>query len=196
MKIKQRPNSVFRLLLALIAVSLMAISCRDKVDLFQIERLGTLSFSTDNLVTQHADDVHFYRGKESLFYYDPKKYEFYTRYLLEARGKDAKGVDMILSIEADFLIDQDYIGVYRPSYEYNLGGMYSFNLMNKDSLGNFKSYSLDPAFLAQDYLQIERQSQEEKLILGKFFVRLICEQNPAEKLTLYQGTFKDISYAQ
>jgi hypothetical protein len=196
MKLKTRPLKVFRQLLALFALSLLAISCRDKVDLFQIERQGTLSFSTDNIASQHADDVNFYKGKEVLFYYDSSGHESYTRYLLEARGKDNAGADVILSIEIDFLIDQDYIGVYRPAYEYKLGGIYSLGLMNKDSLGNYKSYRLDPEFLAEDYLQIERQSPEEKLILGKFFARLVCEQNPAEKLTLYQGIFKDISYAK
>jgi hypothetical protein len=196
MKLKIRPYLVNSQLLAFFVLSLLLSSCRDKVDLFQIERQGTLSFSTDNIVTQHADEVHFYKGKQVLFYYAPDTSEFYTRYLLEARGKDDKGADVTLSFEIDFLIDQDYIGVYRPSYEYNLGGIFSINLLNMDSTGYFKSYSLDPEFLADDYLQIERQSQDEKLILGKFFARLVCEQDPAEKLTLYQGIFKDISYAQ
>ena len=196
MKIKIRPYKAIRQLLALTLLSLLAFSCRDKVDLFEIERQGTLSFSTDNIVTQHTDDVHFYKGREVLYYYDTDKYEFYTRYLLEARGTDNTGAEVILSIEADFIIDQDYIGVYRPGYEYNLGGIYSISLMNRDSLGNFKSYILDPEYLAEDYFHIERQSQEEKLILGGFFARLVCEQDSAEKLTLYQGIFKDISYAQ
>lgn len=180
----------------IIAACLMLFSCRDKIDLFEIERQGTLSFSTDNLVTQQADAVHFYKGKQVLYYYDADKYEFYNRYLLEARGKDEKGADVVLSIEIDFLIDQDYVGIYRPTYEYNLGGIYSINLLKIDSTGNFRSYSQDPEFLAEDYLQIEKQSKEEKLILGKFFFRLMNEQIPSEKLSLYQGIFKDISYAQ
>jgi hypothetical protein len=196
MKLKIRPYLVDSQFLTFFVLSLLLSSCRDKVDLFQIERQGTLSFTTDNLVTQHADEVHFFKGKQVLYYYGADTSEFYTRYLLEARGKDDKGADLTLSFEIDFLIDQDYIGVYRPAYQYNLGGIYSANLLNMDSTGFFKSYSLDPEYLAQDFLQIERQSKEEKLILGKFFFRLICDQDPAEKLTLYQGIFKDISYAQ
>ncbi|MHC1777042.1 MAG: hypothetical protein AB9834_16700 [Lentimicrobium sp.] len=194
--LKFKTGSLLRRSVLILVAYLMFTSCRDKIDLFEIERQGTLSFSTDNIVTQHADDVHFYKGKQVLYYYDVDTYEFYNRYLLEARGKDDKGADVVLSIEIDFLIDQDYIGVYRPAYEYNLGGIYSINLLKIDSTGNFRSYSQDPGFLAEDYLQIEKQSQEEKLILGKFFFRLVCEQDPSEKLTLYQGIFKDIYYAQ
>ena len=196
MKLKIKPIRILLQLFIVLAVSMLYYSCRDQVDLFQIQRQGTFSFSTDNLETLHADDVHFYKGKEVLFYYDSSTYEFYTRYLLEARGKDNVGAELIVSVEIDFLIDQDYIGVYRPEYQYNLGGMHSFSLINRDTLGNFKSYSLDPGFLAQDFLQIERQNKEEKLILGNFLARLVCEQDTTEKLTLFQGTFKDISYAQ
>jgi hypothetical protein len=53
---------------------------------------------------------------------------------------------------------------------------------------------LDPNSLGDDFVRIERQNMEEKLVLGDFFAKLRRDVNQAEKITFYEGTFKDLSY--
>ena len=192
---KDRYLRLARQFLMVITISLLSFSCRDKIEVFSIQRLGVFSFSPDDFVTQFANDVKFYQGKQILYYYDENTSQLYTRYLLEARGTNPGGGRVIISIETDFITTNSYIGIYRPQYEVNRGGIHSFNLLNEGSNGVYKSYNMDPDLLEDTYLQVERQNIEEKLILGDFVAKLRNDLDPTDKITLYQGTFKDISYA-
>jgi hypothetical protein len=53
---------------------------------------------------------------------------------------------------------------------------------------------LDPLSLGDDFIRVERQNMEEKLVLGDFSAKLQYDQDPEEKMIFYQGTFKDLSY--
>ena len=192
---KDRYLRFARHLLMVLTISLLSFSCRDKIEIFSIERLGIFSFSPDDIVTQFANDVKFYKGKQILYYYDSTTSELYTRYLLEARGTNNTGGKVIISIETDFITTNSYIGIFRPQYEINRGGIHSFNLLNEVSNGVYNSYNLDPDLLADTYFQVDRQNIDEKLILGKFVAKLRNDLDSTDKITLYQGTYKDISYA-
>jgi hypothetical protein len=185
-----------RQLAMVVTVSLLSVSCRDNLEVFQIERLGTFSFSTDDIVTQYANDVKFYHGKQVLYYYDANTFELYSRNLIEAKGTNSTGGKVTVSFEVDFLSDQSFIGIYRPQYQQGIGGIHSFNVLNEVSNGVYESYNLDPDFLTDTYVRVERQNLDEKLLLGNFIAKLRNDKDPNDKLTLYQGQFKDISYAK
>jgi hypothetical protein len=182
-------------LLLLIAVSSFTLlsSCRDEIEVFQIERVPTFSFSNDNLTTQYAEQVNLYRGKTVVHYYDDGSSEVLNRTLITAKGINTAGNSFTVNIEFDLYDDGDLIGIYRPGYQKSVGGIYSFNYVEKEG-NTYKSYDLDPSGLADDFIRIERQNMEEKLVLGDFFGKLQRDVNPEEKITFYQGTFKDLVY--
>ncbi|MBY0435273.1 MAG: hypothetical protein K2U26_14285 [Cyclobacteriaceae bacterium] len=171
----------------------MLLSCRDRLEVYRIQRLGIFSYSTDQLNTSFANAISFYRGKTVLYNY-PGQSVLYTRYLLEAKGKNQTGRNVTISIEVDLVDDGTYIDVFKPTYEIPVGGIHSFNYLEEASAGVYKSYSLDPAFLSDTYFRVQRQNQEERLILDDFLAHLQNDLSATEKLVLYEGSFKDISY--
>jgi hypothetical protein len=137
--------------------------------------------------------VSLFQGKVVVHYYDDGSSEVFNRYLVTAVGKNTAGNEFTVNIEFDLAKGTNFIGVYRPEYKKGYGGMYSFNYVEK--AGNtYKSYDLDSLSLADDFVRIERQNVEEKLVLGDFFAKLQRDVNPAEKIIFYEGTFKDLSY--
>ena len=181
------------LILAVFSSALLS-SCRDDIEVYNIQRVPVFSFSTDNLNTQFADAVNFYPGKTIVHYYDDGSSEVFQRFLLTANGTNATGNSFTINIELDLIKDGTFIGIYRPQYEKTVGGIYSFNYLEKVSGSTYKSYDLDPATLGDVFCRVERQNMEEKLVLGDFFAQLQNDQNTNEKIVFYQGSFKDISY--
>jgi hypothetical protein len=180
-------------LILMILVTTILSGCRDEIEVFQIERIPTFSFSNDNLTTQYAELVNLYRGKTVVHYYDDGSSEVLNRTLITAKGINTAGNSFTVNIEFDLYDDGDLIGIYRPGYQKSVGGIYSFNYVEKEG-NTYKSYDLDPSGLADDFIRIERQNMEEKLVLGDFFGKLQRDVNPEEKLTFFQGTFKDLVY--
>lgn len=180
-------------LILMILVTTILSGCRDEIEVFQIERIPTFSFSNDNLTTQYAEQVNLYRGKTVVHYYDDGSSEVLNRTLITAKGINTAGNSFTVNIEFDLYDDGDLIGIYRPGYQKSVGGIYSFNYVEKEG-NTYKSYDLDPSGLADDFIRIERQNMEEKLVLGDFFGKLQRDVNPEEKLTFFQGTFKDLVY--
>jgi hypothetical protein len=181
------------LILAVFSTTLLS-SCRDEIEVFQISRIPTFSFSYDNLTKQYAELVNFYHGKTVVHYYDDGSSEVYSRYLISANGTNTAGKSFTVNIEFDTVKDGEFIGIYRPQYEKSVGGIYSFNYVEKVSGNTYKSYDLDPLSLGDDFIRVERQNKDEKLVLGDFFAKVQHDQNPEEKIIFYQGTFKDLSY--
>jgi hypothetical protein len=181
------------LLILAVFSTLLLSSCRDEIEVFEIARVPTFSFSNDNLNTQRAEKVNLFQGKTVVHYYADGSSEVFNRYLVTAAGKNTAGNEFTVNIEFDLIKGTNFIGIYRPEYKKGYGGMYSFNYVEK--AGNtYKSYDLDSLSLGDDFVRIERQNMEEKLVLGDFFAKLQNDQKPEEKITFYQGTFKDLSY--
>jgi hypothetical protein len=181
------------LLIVALLCTVVLTSCRDKIEVAQIERVATFSFSYDNLTKQFAENAYFFQGKTVLHEYEDGSSELFTRYLLTASGINDAGNTYSINIEFDLVNDGTYIGIYRPQYEKGIGGIYSFNYLENVS-GNYKSYDLDPASIGEIYFRVERQNMEEKLVLGDFYAKLQNDKKPEEKIIFYEGTFKDISY--
>lgn len=190
----KNPFKTKMLLITAVFITAMLSSCRDEIEVFQIERLATFSFSNDNLTTQYADEVNFFQGKTVVHYYDDGSSEVFNRYLITANGNNTAGNSFTVNIEFDLVKDGDFIGIYHPQYEKSVGGIYSFNYLEKVSGNTYKSYDLDPSSLEEDFIRIERQNIDEKLVLGDFFAKLQNDPNPEEKIIFYEGTFKDLSY--
>lgn len=181
-------------LLPLILMILLFFSCRDKLEIYEIERIGVFSFSTDNLNAQIADKVQFLKGKTIIYHYSPEQSETYTRFVMEVKGTNPAGNAYIINIEMDVIADGTYIGIYKPAYEPGTGGISGFTYLEEMGPNNFKSFNLDSTFFDEVFFRIERENAEEKLILGDFFARLQNDQDPNEKLIFYEGKFKDIYY--
>jgi len=180
------------LILAVFSTTLLS-SCRDEIEVFEIARIPTFSFSNDNLTKQYAEQVNLFQGKTVIHYYDDGSSEVFNRYLVTATGTNTAGNAFTVNIEFDLIKGSNFIGIYRPEYKKGYGGMYSFNYVEK--VGNtYKSYDLDPLSLGDDFVRVERQNLDEKLVLGDFFAILQRDQNPEEKIIFYEGTFKDLSY--
>jgi hypothetical protein len=177
----------------LVLATLMLSSCRDEIEVFQITRIPTFSFSNDNMTTQYAEEVSLFQGKVVVHYYSDGSSEVFNRYLVTAAGKNTAGNEFTVNIEFDLVKGTNFIGTYRPEYKKGYGGLYSFNYVEK--AGNtYKTYDLDSLSLGDVFVRVERQNMEEKLVLGDFFAKLQNDQNPEEKISFYEGTFKDISY--
>jgi hypothetical protein len=170
-------------------------SCRDKIEKFEIERLSSLSFTTDGLSIQYADKTQFYKGKVALHLYNDGSSELLNRYLLEAIGKTPEGKNMIIDIEFDIYTDTSYVGIYTPVYQPQYGGIYSFSYLKETSSGVWESYNLDKSDLSSTFFRIKRQNVNEKLILGDFLAKLQSDKDSSVKIVLFDGVFKDISYS-
>jgi len=181
------------LLILLVFSTILLNSCRDEIEVFEINRIATFSFSNDNLTTQYAEKVDLFQGKTVVHYYDDGSSEIFNRFLVTAEGNNTAGNSFTVNIEFDLIKGSNFIGIYRPEYKKGYGGMYSFNYVEKSG-NTYKSYDLDSLGLSDDFVRIERQNMEEKLVLGDFFAKLQNDQNPEEKIIFYEGTFKDISY--
>lgn len=174
---------------------LISMSCRDKIELFEVERLSSFSFTTDGINMQYADDTRFYKGKVVLHSYTDGSSELLTRFLLEATGKTPEGNNMIIDIEFDIQSDTSYVGIFTPDYQPSSGGIYSFSYLKETSPGVWDSYNLDSSDLSATYFRIKRQNLEEKLILGDFLAKLQSDKDSSVKIVLFDGIFKDISYS-
>jgi|GEM_PF-3012298 hypothetical protein len=181
------------LLITAVFITTMFSSCRDEIEVFQIERIPSFSFSYDNLTKQYAEKVSLFQGKVVVHYYDDGSSEVFNRYLVTATGTNTAGNSYSVNIEFDLATGTNFIGIYRTEYKKGYGGMYSFNYVEKVG-STYKSYDLDPLSLGEDFVRVERQNMEEKLVLGDFFAKLQRDQNPEEKITFHEGTFKDLSY--
>ena len=185
-------SSVMLLLVVLSATWFNA--CRDHLEVYHIERLGIFSFSNDNLNTEVASEAKFFQGKTTLYDYSAAKSELLTRYLLQVKGTNRAGKNYSLSIEFDLANTSSFMGIYRPKYEYNIGGVHSFTYLEEVSAKTFKSYNLDPSALGDVYVRVQKQNTAEKLILGDFYAKLQNDLDVTDKIIFYQGLFKDISY--
>ena len=190
---KYKVKGMLFMLIAVLSAILLN-SCRDELEVYKIQRIGVFSFSNDKLNTQYAEAVHFYQGKSVLHYYGDGSSELLSRVLLTADGINTAGNSFTVNIELDVVKDGDFIGIYKPQYEKHLGGIHTFNYLEKITDSTYKSYNLDPAAIEYAFMRIERQNMEEKLILGDFFASMQNDQESAEKLIFFEGTFKDIYY--
>jgi len=193
-KMNYKPRQAFLFFIGILSV-LMLSSCRDELEIYQIEREGVFSYSTDDITKEYANNVNFFQGKTVVHQFEDGSSKVYTRYPLEAKGVNTSGKRVIFNIEFDIVNTGNYIGIYYPEYDPAKGGIYGFNYLVETSGGQYESYNLDPEYYGNDFFRVERQNLDERLILGDFRAHLKSDADPDMKIVFYEGTFKDISYA-
>jgi len=190
------PFGLKRIMTTLLTTVLLVMtlgSCRDKIEVYQIVRLPVFSYSNDNMNKQFATETKFYQGK-TVLYTTSKGTELFTRYLMQVKGTNLNKKNYTINIEFDLNNTGSFICTLYPVYVSGLGGISSFNYIEQESSNTYKSYNLYSDTYNADFFRVQKQNLDEKLILGDFSVQLQNDQDPTDKITFYQGTYKDISY--
>ncbi len=117
--------------------------------------------------------------------------QVYKRFTLHANGKNDKGEDLQLNIVFDAENIDQLKGIYRPTYT-SEKGLYEVQLFTLDN-NNLSAYSICTSSSAS-MLQIQRQSQTERLISGTFQMELCNVRDPTQKIQISDGIIKDIHY--
>lgn len=117
--------------------------------------------------------------------------QVYNRFTLHADGKNDKGENLQLNIVFDASNTDQLRGIYSPTYtsETGLFEVQLFTLNNN----NLSAYSLCTSSSASK-LEIQRQSQTERLISGSFQLILCNVRDTTQKIQIFNGIIKDIHY--
>lgn len=116
----------------------------------------------------------------------------YTRYTLQATGRDSRGQRLQLNVSFDAAEGVPLRGEYRPSYT-DQRGLAAVQLYNLDQ-ASLAAYQLSTPDTASARFVIQRQSTTENLLAGTFQMTLSDERNPANKIVITNGVFTDIRY--
>lgn len=116
----------------------------------------------------------------------------YTRYTMQAFGRDANGQRLQLNLSFDASGVSRLTGVYSPTYteQRGLAGVQLYNL-EENSLA---SYRLSTNDTASSRLVIQRQSQSENLLAGTFQMTIVNERDSTMKIVITDGMFNDVRY--
>jgi hypothetical protein len=117
--------------------------------------------------------------------------KIYTRFSLQATGRDSKGNTLQLNLLFDASDPTQLIGSYKPAYTSGngLSQVELFNLQNNA----LADYGLCPND-TNSILVIQRQSEAESLIAGNFQVNLCNVRDSSLKILITNGIFTDITY--
>jgi hypothetical protein len=117
----------------------------------------------------------------------------YNRMTLQAYGKDDQGNDLQFIMMFDAADVSQLAGVYHTLYTttHGLAQVQIFNLKNND----LAAYALK-ANDTSAFLEIQRQSQSERLIAGRFEMTLYNSRDSTQTITITHGTLTDINYRQ
>ncbi len=115
----------------------------------------------------------------------------YNRLTLQATGENSDGDNLQIILMFDAEDASQLIGTYRPLYTTTRGLAQAqiFNL-SRDELA---AYALKPNDVSA-VLQVQRQSQTERLIAGTFQMTLYNTRDTTETINITAGTFTDIRY--
>jgi hypothetical protein len=109
---------------------------------------------------------------------------------LNARGENTAGDNLQLTIMFDAEDTSRLVGVYRPLYTASSGlaQVQVFNLSNGPA-----AYALKPGD-STAVLQIQRHSESERLMAGRFQMTLYNTRDSTETINITTGIFKDVRY--
>ncbi len=157
-----------------------------------VKRNPLIQFST-NTMTWKADSYYFTDVAQVVAYpyntTQPGK--IYNRYTLQAFGKNDKGQDLQFNIIFDVVDPAKLTGLYRSRYstDRGLSQVQIFNLDNN----NLAAYALSPND-STAVLNIQRQSQTERLIAGNFQMTIQNIRDTTQKINITNGILTDVRY--
>jgi hypothetical protein len=119
--------------------------------------------------------------------------QLYDRYTLQGSGKDQSGHTYQLVITFDVSGNSQLLGIYKTAYttERGLAQVQLFDLTNKNDLS---VYNLCAGDLQNDVLQIQKEKADEQIITGAFQMTVCNSRDTTQKLTIINGTIKDLKY--
>ena len=184
-------NSVILLLLIVFA------SCQDEVGNISIQRNGSLSFEV-NGVEWTASTFSLVQGPLVIKYVDnPDAGSLFNQYAIIAKGQTPEGMRFQLSILFGTKDEDDFVGTYTSTYTAE-GGLDQI-LLNQETGNNTNLYTHYQFCLPKDSLStfiVDRQSTDEKLVLGSFNGNLCHIGRDGKTLSITHGDFEDIKYEQ
>ncbi len=187
-------NKIFTLLLS-IFIFLFFSGCSSDQTTVQIIRTPLLQFDFNPADSWKADDYSIINTSKVVVYPQDSTLpaQLYNRYTLQGSGKDDSGHTYQLVITFDISDSSQLVGIYKPAYtsERGLAQVQLFNLTDKN---NLSVYNLCQDNLQNDVLQIQKEKTDEQIITGAFQMTLCNSRDSTQKLTILNGTIKDLKY--
>lgn len=177
------------LLFSIIASTL--ISCSTKTTV-QVVRHPLIQFTYNDLLWN--DNSYYFINPVQVVAYPADSTQpgrLYTRYALQAYGKDSKGNNLQLNISFDVSVQNQLVGNYTNRYSIN-GGLAGVQLFNLDN-NNLSYYGLCPNDTSS-ILQVQKQSPSESLISGNFQMTLCNARDNTDSIKITNGIITDITY--
>lgn len=186
-------NKIFSLLLFF--VTLVFFSCSTDQTTVQIIRTPLLKFDFSPSNSWKADNYSISNTSKVVVYPQDTSLpaQLYDRYTLQGSGKDQSGHTYQLVITFDVSDSSQIVGIYKTAYnsQRGLAQVQLFDLTNKNDLS---VYNLCAEDLPNDVLQIQKEKADEKIITGAFQMSVCNSRDTTQKLTIMNGTIKDLKY--
>lgn len=186
-------NKIFTLLL--LTVSLLFIGCSSDQTTVQIIRTPVLKFDFSSSNSWTADTYSITNSSTVVAYPQDSTLpaQLYNRYILQGSGKDDSGHTYQLVITFDVSDNTPLLGIYKNAYTANRG-LAEVQLFDITDKNNLAVYNLCSDDLQNDVFQIQKQKADEKIITGAFQMTLCNTRDSTQKLSLMNGTVKDLKY--
>lgn len=115
----------------------------------------------------------------------------YNRYFLQATGKDNKGNNLQFNLVFDAVNPARLTGTYRVGYTADKG-LQQAQLFTLD--GSLSAFAFCSNDTITPVLQIQKQSETERLISGTFQMTLCNTRDATKKVIIKNGIITDIRY--
>ncbi len=176
------------------------LSCTDnQVDEIDIRRNGLVEFSLDN-TTWRASSFQLINIGDVVVFDDPTNENgtTYQRLLFLIKGVNDNGGDRKLTIIFDLPPGSRLLGEASLTYSPLNGGINSVEFTDQPEGKNspYKLYTLTIDEKEDVYIDLQHQSLPDKIVAGVFQLVLTDVTDPANKIFLNQGVFKDIPYTE
>lgn len=176
----------------LLLVLFLLPACTPEETTVGIARHPVITFTSPSMTWQ-ADRYSFEAPSQVVAYPadSTQPGRLYNRLTFQATGENDQGDNLQLIIMFDTEDASQLIGTYTSRYTTSRGLAQAqlFNL-NRDELA---AYALKPSDSTAIF-QIQRQSQQERLIAGTFQMTLYNTRDTTETINITNGRFTDINY--
>jgi hypothetical protein len=119
--------------------------------------------------------------------------QLYNRLTLQTSGKDGQGDDLQFIVSFDVIDPVQLVGTYTSAYT-TQRGLAQVQLYNLTNSNNLVAYDLCSSATSAALFQVQKQNPNERLITGIFQMTLCNARDTTRKITITNGTFKDIRY--
>jgi hypothetical protein len=182
----------------LILLVLFMLSCSNELESLRVERDGILVMTVEGTALS-------WRSREFQLFQGPSVVRNFTepeaisavfkRYYLIFEGTTPENNGFELTIAFDVADVNDMRHKYSSEYKADKGGLHQIDLIIKTSVNPpaYVTAGLCAESMEDAFVEIKRQSQEERLIAGSFRGKL-CIEVPSGTINITSAEFKDIKY--